>query len=471
MVGLLSCLAPEAEAGGGIAAPRATWSPSTSGYILLACTCALLAGLGRAEENEAAAHAGGARGAPKAKGKKARRTVQEAMDRGFIDPEGTGRPLSEEGPPQGLRPNVGAAVEAFVEEKQKGRYAEGTKESHKRGWARWTEWRDYRRAPRYLVGETKAERMADEEELLLWGGYLGWLGRAPGTLATYLFAVQRGHLDAGAGDPLEGKQRVWDLIEGLRRTGEVTPRKLGVTPAMLRWLQVNYDLRGIEGCGGALGVPLPRKQQGKAHKGDRRVLGALLLVAFFFLLRAGDYSNTGRVDPDKIIRGKDFAFKKDGLPVTPTHADEVGLNHRKSKTDQRSFGTYRAHFRAEDPLCVVQALALLWEVFPERFADGAESHLPLFRWGNGDLVHRDEVQRALQEAATAVGLPAERFKPHSLRIGGASALYHATGEIEVVKRFGCWTSSAFHEYLWDSAEQYKGIAEKMAKDVATIHYT
>ena len=52
------------------------------------------------------------------------------------------------------------------------------------------------------------------------------------------------------------------------------------------WLQVNYDLRGIEGCGGALGVPLPRKQQGKAHKGDRRVLGALLLVAFFFLLRA-----------------------------------------------------------------------------------------------------------------------------------------------------------------------------------------
>ena len=60
---------------------------------------------------------------------------------------------------------------------------------------------------------------------------------------------------------------------------------------------------------------------------------------------------------------------------------------------------------------------------------------------------------------------------HSLRIGGASALYHATGEIETVKRYGRWASGAFHRYLWDSAEQSKGVAEKMALAEATIHYT
>ena len=75
------------------------------------------------------------------------------------------------------------------------------------------------------------------------------------------------------------------------------------------------------------------------------------------------------------------------------------------------------------------------------------------------------------DAAQAVGLPAARFRPHSLRIGGASALYHATGEIETVKRYGRWTSGAFHSYLWDSAEQAKGLAARMAADVATIHYT
>ena len=44
-------------------------------------------------------------------------------------------------------------MESFVEDKQKERFAEGTREPHKRGWARWTEWRDFRKVPRYLVGE------------------------------------------------------------------------------------------------------------------------------------------------------------------------------------------------------------------------------------------------------------------------------------------------------------------------------
>ena len=50
------------------------------------------------------------------------------------------------------------------------------------------------------------------------------------------------------------------------------------------------------------------------------------------------------------------------------------------------------------------------------------------------MVDRVDILAALEDAAQAVGLPAARFKPHSLRIGGASALYHATGEIETVKR-------------------------------------
>ena len=108
---------------------------------------------------------------------------------------------------------------------------------------------------------------------------------------------------------------------------------------------------------------------------------------------------------------------------------------------------------------------------PERFHAGPEAGLPLLRWEDGTMVDRLDILAALGEAAEAVGLPAERFKPHSLRIGGASALYHATGEIETVKRYGRWTSGAFHSYLWDSAEQAKGLAAKMAADVASIHYT
>ena len=147
------------------------------------------------------------------------------------------------------------------------------------------------------------------------------------------------------------------------------------------------------------------------------------------------------------------------------------MQFRKQKADQLQFGAHRSHFRAPGGLCVVEAVAYMADWFPERFGTGKEAELPLCRWADGTMIDRTDVLAALGDAAEAVGLPASRFKPHSLRIGGATALYHATGEIETVKRYGRWTSGAFHGYLWDSSEQAKGLAAKMAADVASIHYT
>ena len=50
---------------------------------------------------------------------------------------------------------------------------------------------------------------------------------------------------------------------------------------------------------------------------------------------------------------------------------------------------------------------------------------------------------------------------HSLRIGGATALYRAGHDIETIKRFGRWTSSAVHSYLWETNERQRGLAENM----------
>ena len=55
--------------------------------------------------------------------------------------------------------------------------------------------------------------------------------------------------------------------------------------------------------------------------------------------------------------------------------------------------------------------------------------------------------------------------------GRGSALYHVTNDIEIVKRWGRWTSQAFNRYLWDRAEQAKDFAKGMAKDDAAINYS
>ena len=82
---------------------------------------------------------------------------------------------------------------------------------------------------------------------------------------------------------------------------------------------------------------------------------------------------------------------------------------------------------------------------------------------------RAQIQAMLERAATAAGLPPNRFRSHSLRIGGATALYHVFPDAEIIKRWGRWQSTAFQAYLWESSEAAKGVAEKMAADRSTLH--
>ncbi len=76
-------------------------------------------------------------------------------------------------------------------------------------------------------------------------------------------------------------------------------------------------------------------------------------------------------------------------------------------------------------------------------------------------VKRETLEGWLRAAAAANGLPVDRVGTHSLRVGGATALYNAGWELAAVQRFGRWASGAFHGYLWDSREGSRGIAAAM----------
>ena len=49
-------------------------------------------------------------------------------------------------------------------------------------------------------------------------------------------------------------------------------------------------------------------------------------------------------------------------------------------------------------------------------------------------------------------------------------MLHATGQFDLVKRFGRWSSDAVHGYLHESAEQSLPLASQMARDRASVHY-
>ena len=139
------------------------------------------------------------------------------------------------------------------------------------------------------------------------------------------------------------------------------------------------------------------------------------------------------------------------------------LEFRKTKADQNGFGEQKL-LRATGihRLCPVEALVRMKQVWPARFAlKSMEGSKPLFRWASGKVLKRVEIQHLLQKVAKGVGLPPDRFLSHSLRIGGATALYQSTMDIELVKRMGRWQSLAVHRYLQDGGGVIPKVAEKM----------
>ena len=106
--------------------------------------------------------------------------------------------------------------------------------------------------------------------------------------------------------------------------------------------------------------------------------------------------------------------------------------------------------------------------FPQRLI-GWERAWALGRYADGRPVRRAEIQGWLELAAVALDTDPARMGSHSLRIGGATAMYHANnGDLARVRRFGRWTSDAFHLYLWDSHEQARTLAKGMAEDTSEL---
>ena len=71
-------------------------------------------------------------------------------------------------------------------------------------------------------------------------------------------------------------------------------------------------------------------------------------------------------------------------------------------------------------------------------------------------------------AAVAAGKDASEVGAHSLRIGGATAMYHSTDDLNKVRRFGRWASDVFHIYLWESHEPMRGVSKNMAEDASSL---
>jgi hypothetical protein len=233
-------------------------------------------------------------------------------------------------------------------------------------------------------------------------------------------------------------------MKGLKRASGASIQKRPVTPQMLIFLAERV------------------RASGSLRK--RYTLG-LAVMAFFFMLRGSEYSaiSPGSFDGEKIIRRKDTRWKRNGKYINHFWlADEVEIHIRSSKTDQIGAGAFRAMKISGETLCVVKAMQ-------EIYALGLtlEDSAPLAMMPDGVTITRDMISELLKEAAEELGEPIDEFSSHSLRRGGATALYSKGYSREEIMYMGRWKSDVWLRYAKMTQEKLSSAS----KDIATASYT
>ena len=243
--------------------------------------------------------------------------------------------------------------------------------------------------------------------------------------------------------------RVAMALAGLKRRYGHVERRHPVTTRMLAWLKTSI-------------------KPDQSH--DGALLWAGLCLGFFFLLRASEYLKPHLQDKRKGLSGHHIALCCEGVPVTLENfrnADEVRITIQGSKTDIYNRGEHRNHFANlgtpfGERLCVVEACIFLCAHDPAKFF-GSTVHEPLLTDRHGEHLGRETMQSMLKLAALNTGLNPDDFGTHSLRFGGASALWAAFHDTGLIKRWGRWATDSFQTYLWEDRKGASGIAEAMAQ--------
>jgi hypothetical protein len=199
--------------------------------------------------------------------------------------------------------------------------------------------------------------------------------------------------------------------------------------------------------------------------GDYYVVGIAIAVAWFFLLRVSESCVTPQYplfDPQRQLAVDDVLFfDKDGAPIEHSRfasggdgieaAYRVQLGIAGSKTDWSREGCLLTHHRVVgDWLCPVQLLGRAVRVAVDAEYDPTG---PLYRTADGSALSSEllvtVLRAALASFPTPSGAPLNVFvyASHSLRSGGATALFAADKSCFLIKLMGRWLSSCFEEYI------------------------
>ena len=214
------------------------------------------------------------------------------------------------------------------------------------------------------------------------------------------------------------------------------------------------------------------------------VIGDWVCIAFYYLLRVGEYTQKGTKNESKQtveFRMKDVTFfyydEKGRLRQMPRDASDdllmkaAGATLRLTNQKNGWKNACIFHFaNGDDICCPVRALARRYLHIRQNTKDTTAPLSTYFVKGCRYNLKDNDVRQGLKMAARTLnypelcGIPIERVDTHSLRAGGANALHLAGFSDTEIQKMGRWKSDTFKEYITEGLAVFsEGMSEKMKK--------
>ncbi|OWZ00894.1 hypothetical protein PHMEG_00027823, partial [Phytophthora megakarya] len=195
---------------------------------------------------------------------------------------------------------------------------------------------------------------------------------------------------------------------------------------------------------------------------QHRVTWGASVLGFFFLLRRSEYLAVGTKVRTYAIQRSDVKFvDHDEFEVARLKdVAAVVINFRGSKADQFGDGTSRklTRSRSHNWSCTVLAT---WYLVEHHKLFGAQSDTLLCKIDRSTNLQVQHVVDAIQLAAQSVGKVPSSYGSHSIRSGGATALFNAGFDKLAVKLFGRWKSDAVERYTRIGGRLTERMANRM----------
>lgn len=206
-------------------------------------------------------------------------------------------------------------------------------------------------------------------------------------------------------------------------------------------------------------------------------IGILSLAALFFACRSCEYSKVNGERKTKLLQVQDICFRQ-GHSLLKSHsynilstATSVSLTFRDQKNNER-FETITQHRSTHKTLCPVKLWARI--ISKIRSIPGSSDLSPVCFYydtqtSKTSLISSTQILQALRWAVIQIGEDILGFKSsdigtHSIRSGGAMAMYLSGIPIVTIMLIGRWKSDAFVKYIRKQVLEFTaGVSEKMSQ--------